>query len=48
MTKTLTISDDTHSKLTDEGKKSETYDGIIIRLLENQKPAIVTFSEDEK
>ena len=34
MVKMLRISEDTHEKLTDLGKKNESYDEIIIRLID--------------
>jgi len=34
MTKTINVSDNTHARLGLLGKKSETYDEIIIRLME--------------
>jgi len=37
MAKTITVSDNTHDALAELGKKSETYDEIIIRLMKGFK-----------
>jgi predicted CopG family antitoxin len=37
MLKTLKISEETHKRLVAIGKKGETFDGIIVRLLDGER-----------